>query len=134
MRKSFVDGVALTTVLLAYPVFQILLIFLDDVETIVRAPAVDHDILDIRILLIEDREYCPFEIRTLVVRGGDDGDARERIHGSVDGRIYKVQVVSISQNGYGIDDCCSNTHPGTRYVQSTELAYLFQTQEFVYQS
>src|SRR2546425_9632453 len=90
VRKTFIDGVALTTVLLAYPVFQILLIFLDDVETIVRAPTVDHDILDIRILLIEDREYCPFEIRTLVVRRGDDGDARERIHGSVDQRVYKA--------------------------------------------
>src|SRR5207245_10576918 len=72
MRKSFIDGVALTTVRLAYPVFQMLLIFLDDIETIVRAPAVDHDILDIRILLIEDREYGLFKIRTLVVRGGDD--------------------------------------------------------------
>jgi len=90
MRKSFIDGVALTTVLLAHPVFQILLIFLDDVETIVHAPAVDHDILDIRILLLEDREDGLFEIRTLVVRRGDDGDARERIHGSVDQRAYKA--------------------------------------------
>src|SRR2546425_5488434 len=90
MRKSFIDGVALTTVRLAYPVFQILLIFLDDVETIVRAPAVDHDILDIRVLLIENREYCLFKIGTLIVRRGDDGDARERIHGSVDQRVYKA--------------------------------------------
>ena len=90
MRKSFIDGVALTTVRLAYPVFQILLILLDDVETIVRAPAVDQDILDIRILLLEDRENGLFKIRTLVVRRGDDGDARERIHGSVDQRVYKA--------------------------------------------
>src|SRR2546430_16346879 len=114
MRKSFIDGVALTTVRLAYPVFQVLLIFLDDVETSVRAPAVDHDILDIRILLIEDREYGLFKIRTLVVRRGNDGDARERIHGSVDQRIYKVtgsvyfaewpMVIEISARrcGYGL--------------------------------
>src|SRR5438309_9460204 len=72
MRKSFIDGVALTAVRLAYPVFQMLLIFLDDVETIVRAPAVDHYILDIRLLLIEDSEYCLFKIRTMVVRRDDD--------------------------------------------------------------
>src|SRR5207253_10590211 len=76
MRKSFIDGVALTAVLLAYPVFLMLLIFLDDVGTLVRAPAVDHYILDIRILLIEDREYCLFKIRTLVVRRGDDRNRR----------------------------------------------------------
>src|SRR6267143_6261518 len=57
-----------------------LLIFPDDVRTIVRAPAVDHYVFDIRILLIEDREYCLFKIRTLVVRRGDDRNRRVGIN------------------------------------------------------
>src|SRR3989442_13464054 len=90
MKNSFIAGVALPLFGLSFSLFQMLLVFLDDVENSVRAPAVDHDILDIRILLIEDREYGLFKIRTLVVRRGDDGDARERMHGSVDQRVYKA--------------------------------------------
>src|ERR1700676_2609036 len=60
----------------AYPPGNVVFIFADDVNGSVRGAAVHHDILEIRIALINDGAHGFLDVANPVIYRGDEGDAR----------------------------------------------------------
>src|SRR5687767_13684135 len=84
-RHPFVDRLGLTGLLFRGPICQARRVFLDDLRTATRGSAVDDDIFDARISLIEYGSQGLFEIGSLIEGGGDDGD---------EGHIYGTRMNS----------------------------------------
>lgn len=65
---------ALALVRFTYPVSELFLVFLDDLHAAVGAAAVDDDVLQVGVVLQQDRADGLFQVLHLVVGGGDDAD------------------------------------------------------------
>ena len=76
-RKAFIEGVSLTAILFTFPVRQVALVFLDDLGAVVGAPAVDDDVLQVRILLADHGQDRLLQETALVVGRRDYGDLLE---------------------------------------------------------
>jgi hypothetical protein len=75
--KSFLNRKVLPLVFFTYPVSQLLLIFFYHLKTVVRASAIDNNILKIWIALVEDRQYGLLQERAVVIINGYNGYFRE---------------------------------------------------------
>src|SRR5437588_8577380 len=64
----------LAAILFAYPPCQLRFIFADNLDTLIRAAAVDNDVFEVRVILRQDRLDRFLEEISVVEGGGDDGD------------------------------------------------------------
>src|SRR5688572_6274861 len=53
-REAFINSVNLSSIFFTRPISQSILIASDDLNGLIRAAAVDHDVFKVRIILIED--------------------------------------------------------------------------------
>ena len=65
-REASIDRRGLAAVFFTDPVGETLLMPLDDLDTLVCAAAIQHDVLEIGILLADDRENRIFEKLALI--------------------------------------------------------------------
>src|SRR5439155_25669140 len=72
--QALVDGVALPGVVLAHPIREVTFVSLDDLHAPVGAAAVDDDVLEVGVVLVEHGADGSLEVRTLVERWGDHRD------------------------------------------------------------
>ena len=84
--EAFVDGVGLAAVRLGNPEGQMRGIFADDLDRAVGAAAVNDHVLEVGIILREDRVDGLFEKPGLIEAGRDDGDAGACCEGYGGGR------------------------------------------------
>src|SRR5215470_5507268 len=77
LLQSFVDGVHLAAVFFAHPVGKPPFVTTKDGHSLVCASAIENDVFEVRIALIQDRENRFFYESALVIRGGDDTDFRQ---------------------------------------------------------
>ena len=80
MAKALVDAVSLSGVGFAHPITQPIGIALDDAHALIGAAAIDHDVFEVRVALIEHRPQCFLQETTIVEVRGDDADFREHGH------------------------------------------------------
>src|SRR5712671_1598905 len=73
-REPLVDRVGLAAVFFGHPVGEVLFMPADDVDALVRAAAVDDDVLDLRAFLAEHRSDGLFEESPLIERGSHDAE------------------------------------------------------------
>ena len=72
--KALVQRIAMAGVGLADKMVQPVFVFLDDLHRAVGAAAIDHDIFEMRIILIQHRAQRVFDKSRLVEGRGDDGN------------------------------------------------------------
>ena len=73
-REALVDGVGLPLVFLALPICQAIGVFLDNFKAAVAGAAIDDDVFNVRIVLLEHAAHGLLEEARLVEGGGDDAD------------------------------------------------------------
>src|SRR6516225_146140 len=79
--ETLVDGVRLAAIFLAYPVGQPALVFPNNFDTPICAAAVDDDVFQIRIILIENRVYRLLDEGSLVEGWRDNRNSwSRRVH------------------------------------------------------
>src|SRR5215831_17736114 len=71
---SFVEGVHLPTILLADPERNSIFVFANHIERLVGATAVNHDVFEVWVVLIKDRENRLFQEPALIERRSNDTD------------------------------------------------------------
>ena len=76
-RHPLVDRVALAPVLATFPVGEPVGVPPDDLDRAVRRAAIDDDVFEVRIALVEDRADRRLEEPGLVEARRDNGDARQ---------------------------------------------------------
>ena len=76
--EAFVDGVVHAVVRLADPTRNLLFVFPDNLDRAIGRAAVDDEILEIGIILTEDRADGLPDVFGGVVDGRDESDARQR--------------------------------------------------------
>jgi len=72
--KSFVDCVHLASILFADPVSEVLFVALDYVDSFIRAAAIDDDVLQRFVSLVEYRQNRLFKKSSLIERWSNDGE------------------------------------------------------------
>src|SRR5215468_5153567 len=65
---SLIEGIYLATVLFADPPGKPVLVPLDNIQRVVRAATIDHNILDVGVPLVEHRKQGLLEKAALIVR------------------------------------------------------------------
>jgi hypothetical protein len=61
--------VTLPLVRFAYPIFEMLFIFFDDLNAVIRGSAVDDNVLEVWVSLLQHGEDSSLEVHTLIKRG-----------------------------------------------------------------
>jgi hypothetical protein len=76
--EAFVDRVRLSAVGLAHPPGEAILVAADHLDAPVRGTAVDHDVLDRLVVLLQYRPHRLLQELALIERRSDDADERSR--------------------------------------------------------
>ena len=66
--ESFAQRMALASVLFAHPPSEMFFVLSDNLDTLIRAPAVNNDVLQVGITLQQNRANGLFEVLSLIVR------------------------------------------------------------------
>src|SRR5215471_4351758 len=74
--QAFVDSMHLAAILFTLPVRQLRRKFADNLYALIGAAAVNHHVLEIRVVLIEHRADSLFQELSLVERGSDNTNLR----------------------------------------------------------
>ncbi len=76
MRKALVDGMRLASIGLTDPIRQPVFILTDDVHAAVIGAAVNDDILNVGVVLVQDRQDGLLQELGLIVRWSNNADPR----------------------------------------------------------
>ncbi len=82
-REALVDGIGLPFVFLALPICQAISVFLDDFQAAVAGTAINDDVFNVWVILLEHAKHGLLKEARLVEGWGDDGDEWLGRHGFI---------------------------------------------------